>query len=88
MNAVQPLPVRWGDGAVTWRKEASVDTHHETVLAGSRDFALALFVPMTERAGLRPRVATEATQALTLLEHPGLEHGARAGSREHVAEHA
>jgi hypothetical protein len=42
----------------------------DTVLAGSRQFALALFVPLTEQVGTRPRVATDATQALTLMDSP------------------
>jgi hypothetical protein len=46
------------------------EAHLDAVLAGSRDFALALFVPLTERVGIRPRVATDATQALTLLDSP------------------
>ncbi|MFT3914362.1 MAG: hypothetical protein QM704_09665 [Anaeromyxobacteraceae bacterium] len=46
------------------------EPHVDAVLAGTKGFALALFVPLTERVGIRPRVATDATQALTLLESP------------------
>ena len=38
----------------------------DVVLAGSKAFALALFAPVTERVGSRPRIAPEPQQALTL----------------------
>jgi len=36
----------------------------EAFLAGSRGFSLALFGPLTERAGVRPRLAGEPSQAM------------------------
>lgn len=38
----------------------------EVVIAGTKPFALALFAPVTERAGSRPRIAPEPAAALTL----------------------
>lgn len=38
----------------------------EVVIAGTKPFALALFAPVTERAGSRPRIAPEPAVALTL----------------------
>ncbi len=38
----------------------------DVVLAGSKAFALALFAPVTERVGSRPRIAPEPQQAVTL----------------------
>jgi hypothetical protein len=38
----------------------------DVVIAGSKPFALALFAPVTERAGSRPRIAPEPATALTL----------------------
>ncbi len=41
-------------------------TANDVVLAGTKAFALALFAPLTERSGTRPRIAPEPQQALTL----------------------
>ncbi len=38
----------------------------DVVIAGTKPFALALFAPVTERAGSRPRIAPEPAVALTL----------------------
>ncbi len=38
----------------------------DVVIAGTRPFALALFAPVTERAGTRPRIAPEPSMVLTL----------------------
>jgi hypothetical protein len=38
----------------------------DVVIAGTKPFALALFAPVTERAGTRPRIAPEPSAALTL----------------------
>jgi hypothetical protein len=38
----------------------------DVVIAGTKPFALALFAPVTERAGSRPRIAPEPATALTL----------------------
>ncbi len=38
----------------------------DVVIAGTKPFALALFAPVTERAGTRPRIAPEPSVALTL----------------------
>jgi hypothetical protein len=38
----------------------------DIVLAGTKGFALALFAPLTERTGTRPRIAPEPQQALAL----------------------
>ena len=38
----------------------------DVVIAGTKPFALALFAPVTERAGTRPRIAPEPATALTL----------------------
>jgi hypothetical protein len=38
----------------------------DVVIAGTKTFALALFAPVTERAGSRPRIAPEPSVALTL----------------------
>jgi hypothetical protein len=38
----------------------------QAVVAGSRTFALALFAPLTERMGSRPRIAPEPQQALAI----------------------
>ncbi len=38
----------------------------DVVIAGTRPFALALFAPVTERAGSRPRIAPEPSMAMTL----------------------
>ena len=38
----------------------------DVVIAGTRTFALALFAPVTECAGTRPRIAPEPSMALTL----------------------
>jgi hypothetical protein len=38
----------------------------DVVLAGSKAFALALFAPVTERVGSRPRIAPDPQQALAL----------------------
>jgi hypothetical protein len=38
----------------------------DVVIAGTRPFALALFAPVTERAGTRPRIAPEPAMVLTL----------------------
>lgn len=38
----------------------------DVVIAGTKTFALALFAPVTERAGARPRIAPEPSVALTL----------------------
>src|SRR5512146_2077887 len=44
----------------------------ETVIAGSRPFALALFAPLTERVGTRPRIAADPLQAAALVPGAGL----------------
>jgi hypothetical protein len=44
----------------------------ETAIAGSKGFALALFAPLTERVGTRPRVAADPGQAAALLPQSGL----------------
>jgi len=45
----------------------------DVVVAGSKAFALALFAPITERAGTRPRIAVDPGQALALCgDAPGL----------------
>lgn len=38
----------------------------DVVLAGTKPFALALFAPLTERTGTRPRIAPDPAQALAL----------------------
>lgn len=38
----------------------------DVVLAGTKPFALALFAPLTERTGSRPRIAPDPAQALAL----------------------
>jgi hypothetical protein len=38
----------------------------DVIIAGTKPFALALFAPVTERAGSRPRIAPEPGTALTL----------------------
>jgi hypothetical protein len=38
----------------------------DVIIAGTKPFALALFAPVTERAGSRPRIAPEPAAALTL----------------------
>jgi hypothetical protein len=38
----------------------------DVVLAGTKPFALALFAPLTERTGTRPRIAPDPAQALSL----------------------
>jgi hypothetical protein len=42
----------------------------EAVVAGSKGFAIALLAPLTERVGVRPRIAADASQALGLLQGP------------------
>jgi hypothetical protein len=42
----------------------------EAVVAGSKGFAVALLAPLTERVGVRPRIAADATQALALAGGP------------------
>lgn len=44
----------------------------EMVIAGSRPFALALFAPLTERVGTRPRIAADPAQAAALVPQAGL----------------
>lgn len=44
----------------------------ETVIAGSRPFALSLFAPLTERVGTRPRIAADPLQAAALVPGAGL----------------
>lgn len=44
----------------------------ETVIAGSKAFALALFAPLTERVGTRPRIAADPAQAVALVPGAGL----------------
>jgi hypothetical protein len=38
----------------------------DVIIAGTKPFALALFAPVTERAGTRPRIAPEPAAAMTL----------------------
>jgi hypothetical protein len=47
-------------------------TPDEAVIAGSKGFALALLAPLTERVGIRPRVAADVAQALALCNGTGL----------------
>jgi len=42
----------------------------EAVVAGSRGFAVALLAPLTDRVGVRPRIAADAAQALGLVQGP------------------
>lgn len=44
----------------------------DTVIAGSKAFALALFAPLTERAGTRPRIAADPGHASALAPQDGL----------------
>jgi hypothetical protein len=41
-------------------------TPNDVVVAGTKAFALALFAPLTERTGTRPRIAPEPQQALSM----------------------
>ncbi|ACG71965.1 conserved hypothetical protein [Anaeromyxobacter sp. K] len=43
----------------------------EAVVAGSKAFAVTLLAPVTARLGLRPRIAADAAQALSLCRGPG-----------------
>jgi hypothetical protein len=43
----------------------------DAVVAGSKSFALALFAPLTERVGVRPRIASDPAQAGALLPGDG-----------------
>jgi hypothetical protein len=44
----------------------------EAVIAGSKSFALALLAPLTERVGIRPRIAADPSQAVELMGGKGL----------------
>src|SRR5512137_1089136 len=44
----------------------------DAVVAGTRDFALALLAPLEARVGTRPRIATDPAHALVFCNGPGL----------------